>query len=770
MPITGTIRKTVDLDHGVQMTPLGQLFASADHNAHTFEVTLTASGKAVDVSGAGVFAYFIRNDQKTVVVTSGKAQRNVVTVTLPESCYVTDRQAAHFQLIIKVSSTPDRKAVFWGDGYITRSTTDAIIDPGHEIPSLEELLAMVAEVEGVTTAARDATSKANTATTQANAARDAANTAASAANTAKANADAATEKANDAATAATTAKTNADAATKAANDAATAANTAKTNADTATKKANDAASAATTATTNANAATKSANDAAAAANTAKTNADSATAKANTAATNADTATGKANTATANANAATTNANNAANLIKNMTVTTTKVAAGGTPTATLTTATNPDRYNLNIGVVTGDTGKTGAKGDTGAAAGFGAITATVDNKVGTPSVEVTKGGPATATTLNFAFHNLKGNTGEIGNITVNGKGPDASGNFTVDIPVTSVNGRTGAVSGVAPALQTSYDLDTYKTGGVWFLNDVPSRYQNYPEGLPNSIRCVLFVEDHPLTGSGNTEIMQILFCNPYAATSKLGRIYIRTTYNDVFTPWTGFYSEGFKPTAADVGARPSTWLPSLSDIGAAAASSLANYVPTTRKVNNKALSADISLTAADVGALPSTTTIPKLYGATGIAADGAMTQKAVTEAIKAATDILESKIPTPLDAYPVGAVYISLVGTSPASLFGGTWAAIEEAFLFATSQHHPEWIGNIGGSATHTLTVSELPPHTHPLMVTLDTETRAGEERNVVVGGGAFWNYDTHPISETGDGSAFSIMPPYFRVYMWQRTA
>ena len=33
----------------------------------------------------------------------------------------------------------------------------------------------------------------------------------------------------------------------------------------------------------------------------------------------------------------------------------------------------------------------------------------------------------------------------------------------------------------------------------------------------------------------------------------------------------------------------------------------NYVPTTRKVNNKALSADITLTAADVGARPSTWT-------------------------------------------------------------------------------------------------------------------------------------------------------------------
>lgn len=37
--------------------------------------------------------------------------------------------------------------------------------------------------------------------------------------------------------------------------------------------------------------------------------------------------------------------------------------------------------------------------------------------------------------------------------------------------------------------------------------------------------------------------------------------------------------------------------------------LSGYVPTTRKVNNKALSSDITLTASDVGALPDSTVIP-----------------------------------------------------------------------------------------------------------------------------------------------------------------
>lgn len=46
------------------------------------------------------------------------------------------------------------------------------------------------------------------------------------------------------------------------------------------------------------------------------------------------------------------------------------------------------------------------------------------------------------------------------------------------------------------------------------------------------------------------------------------------------------------TADEVGARPNTWTPTASDVGA---------VPTTRTINSKPLSSDVTLTAEDVGA-------------------------------------------------------------------------------------------------------------------------------------------------------------------------
>ena len=60
-----------------------------------------------------------------------------------------------------------------------------------------------------------------------------------------------------------------------------------------------------------------------------------------------------------------------------------------------------------------------KGTTGAAAGFGTPTASVDSNVGTPSVTVTASGSNTAKVFNFTFKNLKGDTGPAGTTSWNG---------------------------------------------------------------------------------------------------------------------------------------------------------------------------------------------------------------------------------------------------------------------------------------------------------------------------------------------------------------
>lgn len=207
--ISGEFTRKIDVDAEILMTPIRTLYASGDKNAHTFELALYRNKEPLKIDGAGVIGYFIRADGYTVPV-DGTASGSVAKVTLSESCYAVVGQ---FNLIIKVTVGSERKAVFWGNGYVTRSQTDAIIDPSQTIPSLDELLAQIAATETAAKAANTAATNANSATKAAQAATTNANSATKAASAAATNANTATK-------ATQTATTNANNATEAANKAA----------------------------------------------------------------------------------------------------------------------------------------------------------------------------------------------------------------------------------------------------------------------------------------------------------------------------------------------------------------------------------------------------------------------------------------------------------------------------------------------------------------------------------------------------------------------
>ena len=118
----------------------------------------------------------------------------------------------------------------------------------------------------------------------------------------------------------------------------------------------------------------------------------------------------------------------------------KLAPGSQPTATITnvgTATHP-RWELHLGLVTGDTGATPDI----------TMTATVDETTGTPAVQVTKDGTPEAPTFNLAFSGLKGETGERGPQGV--PGPAGADGVTPDITMTAtVDDTTGM-----PAVQVT----------------------------------------------------------------------------------------------------------------------------------------------------------------------------------------------------------------------------------------------------------------------------------------------------------------------------
>lgn len=119
------------------------------------------------------------------------------------------------------------------------------------------------------------------------------------------------------------------------------------------------------------------------------------------------------------------------------------------------------------------------------------------------------------------------------------------------------------------------------------------------------------------------------------------------------------------------------------------------------------------------------------------------------------------------AYPVGSIYMSVNSTSPATLFGGTWVQLKDRFLLGAGDTYSN--GGTGGEATHTLTVDEIPAHTHP--VTLRVKWINGTGNIQSANDNSFWrDTQTGSTDSAGGGQAHNNMPPYLVVYMWKRTA
>ena len=163
-----------DLERGVERTLIRPTLLTGDSQAHTFRLTVTRGGVNAAITGASVSAYFVRADGVTVPIT-GSVEGSVALVTLPEGCY---RVPGRFQLVVKLALDGAVSAVFWGDGAVAASDTDAILDEDGVIPSLDEVLAQVAAAEAAAASANSAASSANTAASSASTAASRANAAA----------------------------------------------------------------------------------------------------------------------------------------------------------------------------------------------------------------------------------------------------------------------------------------------------------------------------------------------------------------------------------------------------------------------------------------------------------------------------------------------------------------------------------------------------------------------------------------------------------------
>ena len=160
------------------------------------------------------------------------------------------------------------------------------------------------------------------------------------------------------------------------------------------------------------------------------------------------------------------------------------------------------------------------------------------------------------------------------------------------------------------------------------------------------------------------------------------------------------------------------------------------VPMERTINGKALTGNITITAADIG----------------------------TSAIF-------------LAAHPVGSLYETDIATNPGTLYGGTWAAWGGGKVTVglnTADTSFNTVGKTGGEKTHTLTIAEMPSHTHDIKMRRNEAwdyTALSDYYGDPAGGTGFQmeiQMDMH-VPYTGGGQAHNNLQPYITTYRWKRT-
>lgn len=141
------------------------------------------------------------------------------------------------------------------------------------------------------------------------------------------------------------------------------------------------------------------------------------------------------------------------------------------------------------------------------------------------------------------------------------------------------------------------------------------------------------------------------------------------------------------------------------------------------------------------------------------------------------------------AYPVGAIYMSTVSTSPKTLFGfGTWEQIQDKFLLASGSSYAA--GSVGGSATHSHKYKTGARIYYGMVAGADADAHMAYDyvqgkwipavkddgqSSLPVKANAAVQASTKEVSpyfmaSEAQTETKNNMPPYLAVYVWKRTA
>lgn len=128
-----------------------------------------------------------------------------------------------------------------------------------------------------------------------------------------------------------------------------------------------------------------------------------------------------------------------------------------------------------------------------------------------------------------------------------------------------------------------------------------------------------------------------------------------------------------------------------------------------------------------------------------------------------------------EIYPVGSLYISTDSTSPDTLYGGTWTAINDAHVLQTATGAD--VGSYLQANSRNIEEADLPAHSHDISAikhTRNTFLEGAEGTITVINEGAGGestsgsSLQTESTEDTGSGTAFNVQQASYGVYMWKR--
>jgi len=156
-----------------------------------------------------------------------------------------------------------------------------------------------------------------------------------------------------------------------------------------------------------------------------------------------------------------------------------------------------------------------------------------------------------------------------------------------------------------------------------------------------------------------------------------------------------------------------------------------------------------------------------FSAVTAAAGTSTTQVATTAFVETAT----SSTNIADQVYPIGSIFTTVTAYANsaavvAAIGGTTWVAFAAGKMLIgldSGDTDFDTVEQTGGAKTHTLTIDEMPAHTHGYEGHLNIHPGATD-------GGSAQAPTAKTSDSTGGGTAHSIMNPYIAVYMWKRTA